>query len=84
MKDEEPWSLESVLTAPTDCMVLSLGVSAELGEVWEEESAAGLELWTSSEDWDAVGLEIHVVKHNIQRYNKCTVLQEYMSHAFEQ
>ena len=41
MKEEESLSLVSALIAPTDCMVLSLGVSAELGEVWEEESAAG-------------------------------------------
>ena len=44
MKDEESWSLDSALIAPTDCTVLSRGVSAELGEVWEEESVAGLEL----------------------------------------
>ena len=45
MKEEESLSLVSALIAPTDCMVLSLGVSAELGDVWEKESlsAAGFE-----------------------------------------
>ena len=41
VNEDESLSLVSALIAPTDCTVLSLGVSAELGQVWEEESVAG-------------------------------------------
>ena len=46
----------SALTAPTDCTVLSLGVLAELGDVWEEESAAGLDCCTATGDRDDIEL----------------------------
>ena len=58
MNEEESLSLLSALTAPTDCTVLSLGVSAEPGDMREAESAAaaaaGSELGTGSDD---VGLQ---------------------------
>ena len=56
MKEEESLSLVSALTAPTDCMVLSLGVSAELGEVWEEESVAGPGCCTATGEHDDMEL----------------------------
>ena len=54
--NEESLSLVSALTAPTDCTVLSLGVSAELGEVWEEESTAGLGCPIGTGDRDDIEL----------------------------
>ena len=54
--NEESLLLVSALTAPTDCTVLSLGVSAELGEVWEEESTAGLGCPIGTGDRDDIEL----------------------------
>ena len=63
MNEEESLSLVSALTTPTDCTVLSLGVSAELGEVWEEESAAGLDCCTGTGDRDDIELHIHKIMY---------------------
>ena len=52
MKEEESLSVFSASIAPTVCTVPSLGVLAELGEVWEEESVAGLDCSTGTGDHD--------------------------------
>ena len=40
----------SAVISPTDWTVESLGAPAELGEVWEEESPAGVDLVTGCEE----------------------------------
>ena len=57
VKEEESWLFVSALTAPTDWTVLSLGVSAELGGVCEEESAAGLDFCTVFGDCEGTELD---------------------------
>ena len=57
MKEEESRSLVSAFIAPTDWTVLSLGVSAELGGVCEEESAAGLDFCTVFGDCEGTELD---------------------------